>query len=87
MVVLELAFTDDERRLAARPAHRERLARLHAEGRLAAAGPWQDDSGAMLVFRVDVAAVREIMAADPYYTTPGVTVVSLRPWRPVVGAG
>jgi hypothetical protein len=30
--------------------------------------------------------VREIVAADPYYTTPGVTVVGLRDWRPVVGA-
>jgi uncharacterized protein YciI len=87
MVVLELAFTDDARRLAARPAHREQLARLHAAGRLTAAGPWQDDSGAMLVFPGDVATVREIMAADPYYTTPGVTVVSLRPWQPLVGAG
>ncbi|MEW2385937.1 YciI family protein [Micromonospora sp. NPDC047707] len=86
MVVLELTFTDDERRLAARPAHRERLAQLHAAGHLTAAGPWLDDSGALLVFRGDEAAVREIMATDPYYTTPGVTVASLRPWRPVVGA-
>ncbi|MFD2766111.1 YciI family protein [Micromonospora eburnea] len=87
MVVLELAFTDDDRRLAARPAHRERLARLYEEGHLAAAGPWQDDSGAMLVFYGDTTAVREIMATDPYYITPGVTVVSLRPWQPVVGGG
>jgi uncharacterized protein YciI len=85
MYVLELAFGDDERRLAARPAHRERLTRLHAEGRLALAGPWADDSGALLVFRTDEQGLREIMAADPYYTTPGVTVVSARPWRPLVG--
>jgi hypothetical protein len=45
-----------------------------------------DDSGAMLVFDSDEAGVREIVAADPYYTTPGVTVVGLRDWRPVVGA-
>ncbi|MFE9655343.1 hypothetical protein [Micromonospora sp. NPDC006431] len=42
---------------------------------------------AMLVFRVNAAAVRAIMAADPNHTTPGVTVVPLRPWRPVVGTG
>jgi uncharacterized protein YciI len=71
--------------LAARPAHRERLAALQAQGRLLAAGPWDDESGALLVFRADRDGVREIMDADPYYTTPGVTVVSLRQWRPVVG--
>jgi uncharacterized protein YciI len=85
MHVLELAFDDDERRLAARSAHRERLARLHAEGRLLIAGPWEDDSGALLVFRADEDGMREILAADPYYATPGVTVVSCRHWRPIVG--
>lgn len=85
MYVLELAFDDDDRRLAARPAHRERLTRLHAEGLLVMAGPWDDDSGALLVFRVDERGMREILAADPYYTVPGVTVVASRCWRPVVG--
>jgi uncharacterized protein YciI len=85
MYVIELAFGDDERRLAARPAQRERLARLHAEGRLALAGPWADDSGALLVFRTDEPGLREIIAADPYYTTPGVTIVSARLWQPFVG--
>ena len=85
MYVLELAFGDDEERLTARPAHRERLARLHAEGRLALAGPWADDSGALLVFRTDEPGLREIIAADPYYTTPGVTIVSSRLWQPLVG--
>src|SRR5262249_14737708 len=33
-------------RLAARPAHRAVLARLHHEGLLVAAGPWADDMGA-----------------------------------------
>jgi uncharacterized protein YciI len=85
MYVLQLAFGDDERRLAARPAHRERLARLHAQGRLVLAGPWDDDSGALLVFRTDEDGMRDILAADPYYATPGVTVVSCRDWRPIVG--
>ncbi|MFC6019800.1 YciI family protein [Plantactinospora solaniradicis] len=85
MIVLELSFTDDPARLAARPAHRELLARLHAEGRLLAAGPWSDDSGALLLFDADEPVVREIVDADPYYRTPGVTVAGLRHWQPVVG--
>jgi uncharacterized protein YciI len=83
MYVLELAFDDDERRLAARPAHRERLARLCAEGTLLMAGPWADDSGALLIFRTDEPGLREIVAADPYYSTPGVTVVGYRRWTPL----
>lgn len=81
MYVIEIVFTDDPRRLEARPAHRERLAALHAGGRLLLAGPWADDSGALLVFRDDPA---DVLADDPYYTTPGVTVRAVREWRPVV---
>jgi uncharacterized protein len=84
--VLELSFNDDPRRLAARPMHRARLAQLHAEGRLLIAGPWQDDSGALLIFRTDQQGMNEIMAADPYYKIPGVTVASLRQWQPIVGS-
>lgn len=83
MIVLELSFSDNPQRLAARPAHRDRLVALHAAGQLVLAGPLADDSGALLVFRGDRADVEELMAADPYYTTPGVTVVALREWRPL----
>ncbi|MBF9135438.1 hypothetical protein I0C86_42050 [Plantactinospora sp. S1510] len=87
MIVVELSFTDDPARLAARPAHRELLTRLHAEGRIVAAGPWRDDSGALLLFDADEPAVREILATDPYYRTPGVTVAGVRQWQPIVGGG
>ncbi|GIG89810.1 YciI family protein [Plantactinospora endophytica] len=86
MIVVELRFTGDPTaRLAARPAHRELLAGLHADGRLVAAGPWEDDSGALLLFDADEPTVREALDADPYYSTTGVSVVALRPWKPVVG--
>jgi uncharacterized protein len=85
MICVELAFTTDPRRLEARTAHRQRLAGLHQRGVLAAAGPWDDDSGALLIFRLDETAVLAEIDADPYYTGPGVTVVSIRRWAPVVG--
>jgi uncharacterized protein len=84
MIVLELAFDDHPARLAARPAHRQRLADLHAQGALVMAGPWADDSGALLVFAANQSEVDEMVEADPYYTTEGVRVVGLREWRPVV---
>lgn len=86
-MILELAFTPCPERLAARPAHRASLARLHEEGRLLAAGPWADDTGALLVFAVGPAELDRIVDADPYYRTPGVEVVGVREWVPVVGPG
>lgn len=85
MVVVELSFGEDERRLAARSAHRERLQQLQADGVLVLAGPWRDESGAMLVYRCDRAGLDEIMGADPYFTTPGVTVSAIREWNPISG--
>lgn len=86
MFVVELRFTEHQDRLSARPAHRERLQELHAAGTLMAAGPWRDDSGALLLFEVGCEReLRDLMAADPYYTVPGVTVLSVRHWTPVVG--
>jgi uncharacterized protein len=85
MVCVELAFTDDPRRLEARAAHRQRLTELHQRGVLAAAGPWDDDSGALLIFRLDESGVQAETEADPYYTAPGVRIIGIRTWVPVVG--
>ena len=93
MWTLELRFrTDDSEhtaaRLAARPAHRASLTDLHARGRLYAAGPFADDSGALLIFDVpDRAALDRLLAADPYFRLPGVELVSVREWSPVAGPG
>lgn len=86
MFVVELTFGPDETRLAARPGHRTVLSDLHAKGKLVMAGPWPDDSGALLVFDTDKAGIDAILAADPYYRHPGVTVTSVREWQPVFGA-
>ena len=85
MYAVELAFSsDDTTRLGLRPAHRERLAELAADGRLLAAGPWSDDTGALLVYVVDTReALDEILAADPYYSAPGVSIASVQEWNPV----
>jgi uncharacterized protein len=84
--VLELAFTrDNARRLEIRPAHREYLRRLHQEGRLESAGPWADDSGAIIVYNVaDRAELDRIIADDPYTGQDVAEVVNLREWRPIL---
>jgi uncharacterized protein YciI len=70
MLVVELAFTPAPERLAARPAHRETLTRLHTEGHLLAAGPWSDDEGALLVFATDRAHLEKILDTDPTTAAP-----------------
>jgi len=85
MLTVELTFTASSERFAGRPAHRALLARLHEERVLVAAGPWANDTGALLIFDVERAELDRILAADPYYRTPGVTVLHVREWTPVVG--
>jgi hypothetical protein len=86
MYVVELAFDGNPERLSHRPAHRDRLTRLKEAGRVVMAGPFADDSGALLVFDVaDDAELAGLMAEDPYYRVPGVTVVGTRAWSPIVG--
>ena len=85
MICIELSFSDDPRRLVARPAHRAIALELHTRGVLVAAGPWADESGALIILDTDQAGAEAVLADDPYSSGPGVTVVSVRSWSPVVG--
>jgi uncharacterized protein len=85
MFLLELAFDGNPERLDHRPAHRELLAGLKQQGKVALAGPYADESGALLVFDVATEAeFEELVAADPYYRAPGVTIAAKRKWNLVV---
>ena len=76
-----------ESRLAARPAHREWLAALKADGRLVQAGPFTDGLAALLVVDVDDdAALDELLAADPYPKS-SFTIASRRTWTPLFDFG
>lgn len=82
IIAVEYAFVAEhtERRLAARPSHREWLTALKADGRLVQAGPFVDGTAALLVFDVeDLAALDELLAEDPY-PKDAFVVASKRPW-------
>ena len=82
---MELTFTGGPERLAARPAHRERLQRLHGEGKLLAAGPFPDDSGALLIFDVPAEPdLDRILSEDPYYQAADVTITRRQEWSPII---
>ncbi len=87
LFVLQYRFPEDaEQRLAVRPRHRAYLDELRASGKLVAAGPWADDSGALLVYAVeDEAELERLMADDPYVVADVFGERTLREWRPIFG--
>lgn len=81
-----------QKRLAARPAHVERLKTLLAEGRLLLAGPFpaidSEDpgpagfSGSLIIAEfTDLAAAKAWAAADPYVAAGVYSEVDVRPFR------
>jgi len=83
--IVELKLEPTDERLAARPAHRNRLAKLHDDGVVRMAGPFADDSGAVIIVDAESrAAVDRLLADDPYYATDGVTLTGVREWRPFI---
>lgn len=86
-----------DRRLAARPAHLERLKQLQAEGRLVLAGPCPaidspdpgpaGFSGSLIVAEfASLAEAEAWMSADPYVTEGVFARTSVRPFRQVLPA-
>ena len=86
MWALELRLSETPERLAARPAHRELLGRLHQDGIVKMAGPYADGTGALVLFDVaEKAEADQLIASDPYYSTNGVEIASVHEWNPLFG--
>ena len=71
----------DSERLAARPAHRDWLARLHKEGIIVNAGPLADESGAILMFDVSSAQELTKYLTDDPYPTASLSYMVLGEWK------
>jgi len=53
---------------------------------LVAAGPWADDSGALIVYSApDSASVENLLEADPYVAEGVGGERTLREWSPIMG--
>jgi uncharacterized protein YciI len=66
---------------ALRPAHREYMTQLLAEGKLVAAGPFTDGSGALFIYDTESLDTAEaIVAADPYQVGGAFATYQLSPW-------
>lgn len=81
-----IEYSQDKAKIAAiRPAHRQYLAALKANGQLAASGPFIDDSGALIVYEADSAAAAEqVLQGDPFHANGIFLKYVLRPWNPVI---
>jgi len=65
-----------------RPAHREYMTQLRADGRLVLGGPFTDGSGALFVYETEsLATAEEIVAADPYKAGGALASYTLSPWE------
>ncbi len=70
-----------------RPAHREFLAGLHAQGHLRASGPWVGgDAGAYLLMSTDTPEqALEVLDGDPFLAAGVISARSVQGWNPVIG--
>src|SRR5262249_16921047 len=81
-----IEYTDDKAKIQeVRPAHRQYLSGLKANGQLVVAGPFPDDSGGLIVYE---AASREeaeaLVQGDPFFQNGVFVSYVLRPWNPVM---
>jgi len=81
-----IEYSSDKEKIAAvRPVHRQYLAELRQNGRLAASGPFTDDSGALIIYEADSKEEGEkLIQGDPFYKTGIFLRYRLRPWNPVI---
>jgi uncharacterized protein YciI len=87
LFTLAMRFPDtDDRRSEVRAQHRNYLDELQHDGKLIAAGPWDHERGALIVFQADTAdEVRRMLADDPYVAQGILTEAELHEWQPVIG--
>jgi uncharacterized protein YciI len=81
-----IEYSRDKAKIAeVRPVHRQYLTGLHESGRLVAAGPFTDDSGALIVYEAASREEAEALIANDPFARNGIFVgYQLRPWNPVM---
>ena len=71
---------------ATRPAHREYLTSLIEKDQLVAAGPFLDDSGALIIYEAESPEAAEaLIKADPFFAAGVFQTWTLKPWKCVFG--
>ncbi|SIR86137.1 YciI family protein [Williamsia sterculiae] len=70
-----------------RPAHRTWLREQHEAGVVRLSGPFEDQSGALIVIEAeDRTALDAVLAQDPFAVNGAVDGVRVKPWNVVFGS-
>jgi uncharacterized protein YciI len=82
-----IAYSQDKAKVdAIRPVHRQYLARLKDEGKLAISGPFLDNYGALIVYEAETAEQAEsYLKGDPFHANGVFLEWTIRPWNVVMG--
>jgi uncharacterized protein len=81
-----IEYSQDRAKIAeVRPVHRQYLAGLRDGGQLVAAGPFTDDSGALIIYEAPTREEAEkLLQGDPFHQGGIFLRWQLRPWNPVI---
>ncbi len=81
-----IEYLQDKAKIAEiRPVHRQYLASLKEQGKLAASGPFTDDYGALIVYEAETKEEAEkILQGDPFHAAGIFVQWTIRPWNPVI---
>ena len=67
-----------------RPAHRAYLTELKERGQLVASGPFEDDSGALIIYEAESAeAAERLIRGDPFHEAGVFARWTIKPWKQV----
>jgi uncharacterized protein len=74
-------------RLRIRPIHREYLRTLFDAGKIVMSGPWEDETGMLLIYdAADMAEAKQLLAEDPYRSEGVLANATIKEWRVVLRA-
>jgi len=81
-----IEYLQDNAKIAEiRPIHRQYLAMLKEQGKLAASGPFTDDSGALIVYEAgSKEEAEQILQGDPFHKNGIFLKYQFRPWNTVI---
>lgn len=78
-------YGNHDRIAETRPRHREYLGKLKEQGKLAASGPFEDDSGALIIYETDTQEEAEqLIEGDPFREAGVFQSYTIKPWRQVM---
>ena len=81
---LLFGYSDPDLRSRVRPAHLDYIGALHERGEVVSAGPFEDGSGALIIYEAaDEAQAQALVDADPYAVEGVLDAPRLRAWNVV----